>query len=136
MIPTAVRWAFVGGLVGRAVPPITPSKTADAAIFAGVFATKTGQRMMWWMGVRTVGAAGTVVGAAFGSTVVGVALGAGAGVVIGAATGTAISSAIWGEKGKQTAIDFYTGVNTSWYDYIPQYSAYRIVRHKIKDAIE
>ena len=136
MIPIAVRWAFVGGFVGRSVPSITPSKTADAAIFAGIFATKTGQRLIWWSAVRTAGAAGSVAGAAFGSTVIGVVLGAGAGAVGGAAIGTAISSAIWGEQGKQTAIDFYTGVGTNWYDYIPHYSAYRIVKHKVMDAIE
>jgi hypothetical protein len=132
MIPIAVRWAFVGGFVGRSVPSITPSKTADAAIFAGIFATKTGQRLIWWSAVRTASIAGTGLGVISGATVTGVFLGAGAGAVIGAGIGTAISSAIWGEQGKQTAIDFYTGQSRAkWYEYIPQYNAGRIVKHYV-----
>ena len=64
------------------------------------------------------------------------ALAAGAGVVIGAATGTAISSALFGPEGKQTAIEFYTfRAGAKWYDYIPHYSYGRIVTHYAKEAI-
>ena len=63
-------------------------------------------------------------------------LAVGAGAVIGAAAGTAISSVAFGQAGKQKAIDFYTGQNTSLIDYIPHYNAYKIVRHYAKEAIE
>ncbi len=134
MIPIAVRWAFVGGVVGRIVPPITPWKTADAAIFAGIFATKTGQRLMWGTAVRTTSLVGSAALSVSTSTVVGVGLGAGAGAVIGAAAGTAISSAAFGPEGKQKAIEFYTG-QANWYDYIPHYNAGKIVAHYAKEAI-
>jgi len=64
------------------------------------------------------------------------ALAAGAGAVIGAAVGTATSSVLFGQEGKQTAIEFYTGRSgAEWYEYIPHYNAGRIVAHYAKEAI-
>lgn len=136
MIP--FLWATGGGFLARTLDePLRPvSNLAKSAGWASVFATKTGQRLILGTAARTAGIAGSAAGVTFGSTAVGVLLGAGAGAVGGAAIGTAISSALFGEQGKQTAINFYTGVDTNWYDYIPHYSAYRIVRHKVKEAIE
>ena len=136
MIP--FLWATGGGFLARTFDdPFRPgSNLAKSAGWAAVFATKPGQRLILGTAARTAGIAGSAAAATFGSTAVGVVLGAGAGAVGGAAIGTAISATIWGEQGKQTAIDFYTGVDTNWYDYIPHYSAYRIVKHKVKEAIE
>ena len=136
MIP--FLWATGGGFLDRTFDdPFRPgSNLAKSAAWASLFATKPGQRLILGTAARTAGIAGSAAAATFGSTAVGVVLGAGAGAVGGAAIGTAISAGIWGEQGKQTAIDFYTGVDTNWYDYIPQYSAYRIVRHYAKEAIE
>lgn len=66
---------------------------------------------------RTIGLVG-IYGAA-------AAVGVGAGIVVG----TALSRSLFGVEGKDLALDFYTGTGTSWYDYIPQYNAAKIVKH-------
>ena len=57
------------------------------------------------------------------------------GVGVGVVAGTAISRAAFGVEGKDAAIQFYSG-QANWYDYIPHYNAYKIVRHYAKEAIE
>ena len=57
------------------------------------------------------------------------------GVGVGGVAGTAISRAAFGVEGKDAAIQFYSG-QANWYDYIPHYNAYKIVRHYAKEAIE
>lgn len=56
------------------------------------------------------------------------------GVGVGVVAGTAISRAAFGVEGKDLAIEFYSG-QANWYDYIPHYNAYKIVRHYAKEAI-
>jgi len=135
-------WATGGGFLARTLDePFRPTSNLVKSVgWASLFATKTGQRILIGTAAfavsKTASIAGSAAGATFGSTAVGVILGAGAGAVGGAAIGTAISSAIWGQQGKQTAIDFYTGVDTKWYDYIPHYSYGRIVKHYALEAIE
>jgi len=139
MIPLSFRWAFVGGFAARTIDePFRPIPNAlESALFASIFATKTGQLMVGaavGTAVRAASAGATAVASA---TVTGVVLGAAAGAVIGAAVGTATSSIIFGEAGKQKAIDFYTGQSgAKWYEYIPHYNGYRIVRHYATEAIE
>ena len=129
---TAFLWATGGGFAARTLDnPLRPiDNLLESTIWAGLFATRPGQKLILGVGARTASVLGSAATATFGSTAVGVGLGAAAGGVIGAATGTAISSAIWGEQGKQDAIEFYTG-QANWYDYIPHYSAYRIVKHYV-----
>ena len=127
-------WATGGGFLARTLDdPFSPgSNLATSAGWAAVFATRTGQGLLWGTAVRTASIAGTGFGAISGATVTGVILGAGVGAVVGATIGTAISSAIWGEQGKQTAIEFYTGQSgAKWFEYIPQYNAGRIVKHYV-----
>tara|TARA_Y100000361_G_C11148842_1_gene339760 strand:+ start:1494 stop:1931 length:438 start_codon:yes stop_codon:yes gene_type:complete len=57
------------------------------------------------------------------------------GVGVGVVAGTAISRAAFGVEGKDSALKFYSG-QANWYDYIPHYNAYKIVRHYAKEAIE
>ena len=57
------------------------------------------------------------------------------GVGVGVVAGTAISRAAFGVEGKDAAIQFYSG-QANWYDYIPHYNAYKIVRHYASEAIE
>lgn len=125
-------WATGGGFLARTIDdPFSPvSNLAESAAWAAVFATKTGQGLLWGTAVRTAGIASTGLGAISGATVTGVILGAGAGAVGGAAIGTAISTALFGQEGKQTAIEFYTGQSgAKWYEYIPHYNYGRIVKH-------
>jgi hypothetical protein len=53
-----------------------------------------------------------------------------AGVLIGGAAGVAISQTIWGNEGRQKAIDFYSG-RANLIDYVPAYNAYKIVKHYV-----
>lgn len=57
-----------------------------------------------------------------------VAVGVAAGVVVG----TAASGAIFGPEGREKAIEFYTGQADNFYDYIPHYNAYKIVKHYVQ----
>ena len=73
--------------------------------------------------VRTIGLAGAIGAAAV--------VGVGAGVVVG----TALSRSLFGVEGKDKAIQFYSG-QANLIDYLPQYNAYKILRHYAKEAIE
>tara|TARA_Y100001963_G_scaffold61910_1_gene86435 strand:+ start:138 stop:596 length:459 start_codon:yes stop_codon:yes gene_type:complete len=59
-----------------------------------------------------------------------------AGAIIGAAVGTAVASSIWGTEGKEKAIQFYTGQNTTLLDYVPHYNAYKIIKHYGSELID
>ena len=74
-------------------------------------------------GIAAVGAASTA--AVYTGAV---AVGAAAGVVVG----TAASGAIFGPQGREKAIEFYTGQADNFYDYIPHYNAYKIVKHYVQ----
>ena len=128
------RWAWTGGFLARtADSPTRPiMNAAESALYATLFATRTGQLLMAGVGGALLRGASATAGAVAGSSVVGVTLGAGAGAVTGAAIGTGISSIAFGPEGKQKAIDFYTGQSgASWYEYIPHYNAGRIVKHYV-----
>ena len=133
-MPSPFVWATSGGFVARTLDdPLSPaSNLSKSAFWASLFATKTGQTVVRGIGVKSLSALGTLLSGTFGTTASGVVLGAGAGAVTGAALGTAISSAAFGEQGKQMAIDFYTGQSgAKWYEYIPHYNYGRIVRHYV-----
>jgi len=133
---TPFLWATGGGFVARTIDqPLQPvSNLAKSAGWASLFATRIGQSIILGTAARTAGIAGSAAGAAFGSTIVGVTLAAGAGAVIGAAAGTAISSVAFGPSGKQKAIQFYSG-QANLIDYYPPYNAYKIVRHYATEAM-
>ena len=73
-------------------------------------------------GVAAVGALGTT---AIYAGAVGVGLGAG--IVVG----VGVSGAVFGEEGRQKAIDFYSGQNTNLIDYVPAYNIAKIVKHYV-----
>tara|TARA_Y100000401_G_C8308301_1_gene218243 strand:+ start:821 stop:1246 length:426 start_codon:yes stop_codon:yes gene_type:complete len=52
-----------------------------------------------------------------------------AGAVIGAVGGVAISTTIWGAEGNELSREFYSGKAENWYDYLPAYNGYKILRH-------
>ena len=128
-------WATTGGFAARTLDnPLRPiDNLSESLFYAGLFATRPGQKMILGLGGRVLGIGGSAATAVFGSTAVGVTLGAAAGTVIGAAVGTAISSVAFGPEGKNKAIEFYTGQADNWYDYVPHYNAYKIVKHYVTD---
>lgn len=131
----AFLWATTGGFAARTIDnPLRPiDNLVESVGYASLFATRAGQRLILGASSRILALGGSAATTVFGSTAVGVGLGAAAGAVIGAAAGTAISSAIFGQKGKQKAIEFYTGQADNFYDYIPHYNAYKIVKHYVTD---
>lgn len=132
----AFLWATTGGFAARTLDnPLRPiDNISESVFYASLFATRPGQKLILGIGSRLLSAAGTAATATFGSTAVGVGAGAAAGAVIGAATGTAISSVAFGPEGKQKAIEFYTGQADNFYDYIPHYNAYKIVKHYVTNT--
>ena len=127
----ATRSAIITG-ISTALQTPTGKKAAVGAGTAGFLFAKDIALTTYYAGgfalsTATAGVVGT--GIMYGLAV-------GAGAVIGAAGGTAISSVAFGQEGKQKAIEFYTGQNTSLIDYIPHYNAYKIVSHYAREAIE
>ena len=86
------------------------------------YGSRVGRILLGARGVAALGAATTV--AVYTGAV---AVGAAAGVVVG----TAVSGAVFGQDGRELALDYYTGQADNWYDYIPHYNAYKIVKHYV-----
>jgi len=128
----AINRATVSTVVARAAnTPPGRSAITQSLIFTGTAIQETSTiliRAASMFGASKTGGALKTAGT--------YALAAGAGAVIGAAVGTAASSVLFGQEGKQTAIEFYTGQSgAEWYEYIPHYNAGRIVAHYAKEAI-
>lgn len=140
---SAAGWAFgTGTAIGFIRSPTTPIQNIGYGILGASITNPTSRSLLLRGGaivaadLYTIGSAASV---AFTATRTGAAiisagtigLAGAAGAVIGAATGTAISSAIFGAEGKEKAIKFYTGQADNFYDYIPHYNAYKIVKHYV-----
>lgn len=141
----APAWAFVTGFtIGTIRNPFDPTANVFWGAVSGAAASPTGRSFLFRVGSVIVSDIYIVGGAVMGTSTAGaigtgITFGAAAlgGAVIGAAVGTAISSVAFGQEGKQMAIDFYTGQSgAKWYEYIPHYNGYRIVRHYATEAIE
>lgn len=134
LVPINFRWALAGAFTSQTIAePTDPIENiATASTQAFFISTPLGRRLV--MGAFSW--AGSLLWWGAGTTTVGIGLGAAAGAVTGAAVGTAISSVVWGEEGKQKAIKFYTGQADNWYDYVPHYNAYKIIKHYGSDIID
>ena len=140
---SAAGWAFATGTtIGFIRNPTDPLQNIGWGIVGAGITNPTSRGII----LRVAGVVasdlyiiGSAASSAFAATRTGAAIisagyvGAGivAGAFIGAAVGTAISSVVFGEEGKADAIEFYTGQADNWYDYVPHYNAYKIVKHYV-----
>ncbi len=138
---SAAGWAFATGTtIGFIRNPLSPGQNIAWGVVGMGITNPTSRGLLIRAGVIVASdlyVVGSAAAGAFAATRTGAAAisagtigaAAAAGAVIGAATGTAISSAVWGEEGKTKAIKFYTGQADNWYDYVPHYNAFKIVKH-------
>lgn len=142
---SAAGWAFgTGSTIGFIRSPTTPIQNLGWGVVGAAITNPTSRSLLIKAGVIVATDLYVIGGAAAGAFTAtktgGAVIAAGtttlavaAGAVIGAAVGTAISSAVFGDEGRELALDFYTGQADNWYDYVPHYNAYKIVKHYVTD---
>ena len=140
---SAAGWAFgTGATIGFIRNPGSPIQNIGWGAVGAAMTNPTSRSLLIKAGVIVASdlyVIGSAASSAFIATRTGTAiasagsigLAVAAGAVIGAAAGTAISSAAFGPEGKSKAIQFYTGQADNWYDYVPHYNAYKIVKHYV-----
>lgn len=140
---SAAGWAFATGTtIGFIRNPTDPLQNVGWGVVGAGITNPTSRGIILRVGgivASDLYIIGSAASSAFAATRTGAAiisasvtgLAVAAGVVIGASVGTAVSSVVFGEEGKADAIEFYTGQADNWYNYVPHYNAYRIVKHYV-----
>jgi len=139
---SAAGWAFATGTtIGFIRNPTSPIQNIGWGVVGAAITNPTSRSLLIKAGLIVASdlyVIGSAASTAFTATRTGGAIIAGgsiglavaAGAVIGAAGGTAISSALFGDPGKQKAIEFYTG-QADLIDYVPHYNVYQIIKHYV-----
>lgn len=114
-------------LAARAAPAKVGLVAVEFAKYYSRIATPTAQLLA---GVSRIAIGARGVAAVSAGATTAVYTGAvGVGVAAGVVVGTTVSGVIFGQEGRQKALDFYTGKNTTLKDYIPAYNIYKIAKH-------